>query len=243
MDASRLKVAMPALPLAEAGKKTVRVTNGGQNAASFDFTYAYSIVEDLNADLAAHYALDGDTTNADEARSENDATNPTTADGQATFAADRNGRPDRALALAPGQRLDVPLAVGEAQKSTVCLWFYAEPGAHTLYHEEAPSTGATKHNELAVDAQGRLSFRGESAGASSEITFDAWQFACVSQNGATAAVYRAGEKVATLTAGALGAGLTTAKVSSTHTHTRTPSIAIPKEKKGDEGKCGEKGRK
>ena len=212
VSSSKLLVTLPQLELSAAGKKKIKVTNGGTNSGEFDFTYAYSIVEDLNSGLVAHYNLDGSTQNVDRSLSQNDAKNPKTYQGEATFTTDRNDRINRALKFSYGQRLDVPLAVGASSKSTLCLWFYAEPGAHTLYSEKGHSHNVAKYNELSIGSDGVIYFRGSSSGSS--ITFDSWQFVCVAQDDSAAVVYRAGQQVATISTSPVEETLTTAMIAS-----------------------------
>ncbi|QDZ22519.1 hypothetical protein HOP50_08g50620 [Chloropicon primus] len=184
-------------------KKKVKVTNGGQNFKEFDFTLAYNIVEDLNANLEAHYNFDGHVKNVDKRRSENDATNANTYQGSATFTDDRNGKPTRALQFKYGQKLEVPVAVMGSTtggSSTVCLWLYAEPGNHTLYTERGGASTEV-YNELTVGSDGIIRFKGETGvdaeSAGSPIIFDSWQFVCATRSSSSVALYLAGQKVAT----------------------------------------------
>lgn len=183
---------------ANEGKKKVVVTNGGKNEVTFDFTFAYNVVEDLNRDLAAHYNLDGNTECADRDHSANDATNANTYQGKATFVADRNEEANRALEFKYGQKLEVPTAVGSGSDFTVCEWVYLVPGNHTIYAERETHASATKTktNEIGVGSDGVITFRGQASG--SAIVFDAWQFVCVAVGPSGASVYRAGAKVASL---------------------------------------------
>ena len=208
-SADKLFVSLPALGIAQAGKKKVKVTNGGTNSGEFDFTYAYSVVEDLNANLVAHYNFDGHLETVDRTLSAKDATHVNTYQGTASFTADRNAKINRALQFTYGQKLEAPVAVGSKSASSVCAWFYAEPGNHTLYGEKGHSA-SKRYNEVSIGSDGVISFGGASSGAA--IIFDAWQFVCATRSGTKGAVYSAGRMVAEVDLSAPGEALTAALI-------------------------------
>ena len=194
----------------------VAVSNGGSNAASVEFTYAYSLGEDWAADLEIHYNFDGDTANVvDRTQGLYDAAVGATYQGAPTSASDRHGRPARALAFSYGQRLDVPVALGSDDYTamSLCVWLYAEPGEHTVYLERAGGSGSgTEANALKIAADGALSFHNASFPASTPahaVSFSAWQFVCVTADAAEMVVYKSGAEVgraATVASGLSGGG-------------------------------------
>jgi len=210
VDVTHIRVHMPEMTYTGSPiDVAVRVSNGGTaypgiNFQTFAFTYDYSLGEDWQAGLTAAYTFDQKSFRATDSAWDNvvDRDNATIrATRMANYGvggpfqtADRNYLDDRGIAFSMGERVSLPpLAPGNW---SMCTWLYARAGSEVLFHE-TDTSGLHSRNVFALDAMGGVHLDGVSFNAS--IRLHAWQFVCVSREGASlpATLYVSGQAVGT----------------------------------------------
>jgi hypothetical protein len=198
--ADELTVVLPPAQL-EAGAafadKSVFVCNGGlpgsgQNCASFPFRFQYELGESA-AQTEVFYKFEGDLNNAaNRHRAKAGVISAGYGDGGPFFAPNRQGYPQQALKFVRGERVETPVLIGDKAEWSLCAWVWAERAARTLYYER-DGRKTTVANLVQLDAEGVLYLDGE-AGAS--LTFEAWQFVCITKNATNVGFFVSGVRAA-----------------------------------------------
>ena len=98
----------------------------------------------------------------------------------------------QALKFVRGERVETPVLIGDKAEWSLCAWVWAERAARTLYYER-DGRKTTVANLVQLDAEGVLYLDGE-AGAS--LTFEAWQFVCITKNATNVGFFVSGVRAA-----------------------------------------------
>lgn len=197
VNPTKLYAHLPAVTMSMQGTKKVTVTNGGTNAAEFDFTYTYSLGEDFADKLEALYLFKGNLVNsADDGETKHTHIPKNYGNGGPFLAQDRNFGHERALQFSRGERVEMASLFGKNTAWTMCMWLYAEPTTESIFFE-ADEKKQNVANLLELDSSGKLKLDGVEGAT---LTFDAWQFVCIQKDAANAHMYVSGKLNATMTA-------------------------------------------
>jgi len=140
------------------------------------------------------YKFEGDLVNAANRQQTGKAgvIPPNYGNGGPFFAANRQGYDKQALKFVRGERVETPVLIGDKAEWSLCVWVFAERTARTLFYERDGSK-MTVANLVQLDADGTIYLDGE---AGAQLTFEAWQFICISKNSTNVGFFVSGVRAA-----------------------------------------------